>query len=88
MKANPMNKFHHLTSSNYEYIKIYINELVINSTKCEKLFGLMIDSKLNFNSRINATFKKSGQEISALSRTNPFMELPKRRLFMNAFFMS
>lgn len=32
--------------------------------------------------------KKNGQKTSALFRITPFMELPKRWLLMNTFFMS
>ena len=48
IKASP-NNFHLLTHLNDE-LKICINDVVINSsTKCEKLLGVIIDTKLNFN---------------------------------------
>lgn len=51
MKANP-DKFQFLTSSN-DGLKICINDDVISSTKCQKLLGVMINTKLNFNTCIN-----------------------------------
>lgn len=51
MKANP-DKFQFLTSSN-DGLKICINDDAISNTKCQKLLGVMINTKLNFNTCIN-----------------------------------
>ena len=49
-EANP-DRFHLLTSWNDE-LKIYINDDVINGTKCEKLLGVMTENKLISNTHI------------------------------------
>ena len=51
MKANA-DKYHLLTSSNKESTICIDNNIIIN-TKCEKLLGVKIDQKLNFNPHIN-----------------------------------
>ena len=47
----------------------------------------MIDNKLNFSTHINDMCKKLNR-ISASFRVTLLMELPKKWLLMNAFFMS
>ena len=79
MEVNP-DKFHLLTGSNDEW-KICINDDITNSNKCEKLLGVKIDSKLNFNTRISVVCKKKKRKISALTRITPFMEL-----LLNSFY--
>ena len=59
----------------------------IKSSKCEKLLGSKIDNKLNFNTHVDEICKKAGQNLNALSRVTPYMDLSKRRI-LNAFFIS
>ena len=48
----------------------------------------MFDLKLTFNSHIDEICKKLGCKINALSRIAPFMNFQKKRLLVNAFFIS
>ena len=48
----------------------------------------MFDLKLTFNSHIDEICKKVGCKINALSRIAPFMNFQKKRLLVNAFFIS
>ena len=70
MKANP-GKCHLLTSS------ICMDDYNIKSSKCEKLLGIKIDNKLNFNTHVDEICKKAGQKLNALSRVTPYMDLSK-----------
>ena len=58
----------------------------IKNSKCEKLLGIRIDNKLNFNTYVDVICKKAGQKLDTLSRVTPFMDLSKRRILLNAFF--
>ena len=60
----------------------------IKNSKFEKLLGIKLDSKLNFNSHIHDICQKAGQKLNAISRITPYMDFAKRRLLVNAFFYS
>ena len=68
MKGNS-GKCHVIPSSN-EPAKIQIGESLIESTNCEKLLGVKIDSKLSFVKRIK-TIKKANNKLRALARVTP-----------------
>ena len=58
MKENP--KWHLITSSSVE-VSIFIENYNIKSSNCEKLLGVKIDNKLNFNNSVDET--KKGQKL-------------------------
>ena len=60
----------------------------IKSSKSKKLLGIKIDNKLNFNTHFDEICKKAGQKLNALVRVTPSMDLSKRRILLNAFFIS
>ena len=60
----------------------------IDSSECQNLLDVKIDSNLYFNDHISDLCKKASRKISALARVSPFMTLSKRKLIMNAFFIS
>ena len=86
MRANP-EKCHLLTSSSSK-VSICVNNYNIENSKCEKLLGIKIDNKLNFNTDVDEICKKAGQKLNTLSRVTTFMDLSKRRILRNAFFIS
>ena len=86
MKANP-DKCHFLCSSKID-VSLSVENQNIQSSKCEKLLGVKLDSNLNFNSHIHEICQKAGQKLNAISRITPYMDFPKRRLLINAFFYS
>ena len=55
---------------------------------CEKLVGVEVDNKLNFNEHLDGIIKNISRKVSALSRIFIFMALTKRRFLMNSFFNS
>ena len=86
MKANP-GKCHLLTSS-MTPTSINIKGYVINSSLCEKLLGVTIDSKLSFNAHLDKILSKARQIVHVLARIAPYMSIPKRILIVNSFFTS
>ena len=59
MKANP-EKCHLLTSSSNK-VSICVDKYNIKSSECEKLSGIKIGNKLNFNTHVVEICKKAGQ---------------------------
>ena len=86
MKANP-DKCHLLCSSNSEVSLTNENRKTKNS-KFEKLIGIKLDSKLNFNFHIHDIHQKAEQKLNAISRITPYVKFAKLRLLVNAFFYS
>ena len=55
MKAN-LDKCHLLPSSTDE-VSICVDNYNIKNSKCEKLLGIKIDNKLNFNAHVDEHYK-------------------------------
>ena len=75
-----------LLSTN-ESEQININDTIIDSSNAEKLLGILINNKLNFDKHVSLCVK-AGQKLPALSRISSFMNIKKRKLIMNAFITS
>ena len=52
---------------------MYTGPFEIKNTNCEKLLGIKVDSRLNFNDHFGGIIKKASRKINALSRTKPFI---------------
>ena len=83
IKANP-DKCHFLRNSKSE-VSLTIETQKIKNSKFEKLLGIKLDSKLNFNSHIHDICQKAGQKLNAISWITPFTDFAKRCLLVNAF---
>ena len=86
MKANP-GKCHFICSTD-DKVNITVENQKMCNSPCEKLLGVRFDSKLTFDAHINDICKKAGLKLNALARITPYMDLNKKRLLLNAFFMS
>ena len=86
MKAYP-DKCHFLCNSNSQ-VSMTIERQIIKKSKFEKLIGIKLDSKFNFNSHLHDICQKAGQKLNAIFRITPNMDFAKRRLLVNAFFYS
>ena len=64
--------------------KVILNNDEIASFNEEKLFGNLLDSKLNFDSHITSLFKKAGQKLSALARISHYLTQDKKLLLLNS----
>ena len=79
-------KSHLIFSSPKEDAAIQIEEPRIKWLKIKKLSGMHINYKLKFDTHNDAICKKAHRNLTALSRIINYIELPKRRILMNAFF--
>ena len=61
-------------------MNLKIGNINIENSACEKLLGVKVDNKLNFNKHLDRIIKKASRKVSTLSRIFPFMDLTKRRL--------
>ena len=68
-------------------MSICVNNYKTNG-KYEKLLDIKPDHKLCFYTDIDEMYKKAGQNLNATSRVTPYMDLPKRRMLINAFLLS
>ena len=66
MKANP-DKYHFLLTGENEQT-FSINDVLIKSSRVEKLLGITIDNKLNFQTHTNNLCSKVSQKLNALTR--------------------
>ena len=64
--------------------KIILNNNEITSFNVEKLLGILLDSKLNFDSHITSLCKKAGQKLSALARINHYLTQDQKLLLLNS----
>ena len=64
--------------------KIILNNNEIASSNEKKLLGILLDSKLNFDSHITSLCKKAGQKLSALARINHYLTKDKLLLLLNS----
>ena len=86
MKANP-DKCHFICSTD-DKVNITVENQKMCNSPCEKLLGVRFDSKLTFDAHINDICKKAGLKLNALARITPYMDLNKKKLLLNAFFVS
>ena len=86
MKANAEKC--HLIVSSYEKLSVRIENFDIENSKCEKLLGIQIDSRLTFKNHVSTICKKTSQKLHALARISSYMNISQRRVIMKAFISS
>ena len=88
MKLN-QEKCHFLLAGNTpECLWIKVGKEIIWESNHEKLLGLIIDKKLNFNKHLEILCKKASAKVTALARMVKIIPLEKKRLLMKAFIES
>ena len=65
----------HLIASTNEPIEIRVGQSLIKSITCEKLLGVKIGNKLNFDTHVRGLCKKANNELRALARATRYMSL-------------
>ena len=88
MKLN-QDKCHFLLAGNTpEHIWAKVGEEIIWESSHEKLLGLVIDKKLNFENHLAIICKKASAKVTALARMVKIIPFEKKRLLMKAFIES
>ena len=76
----------HLIVSIDEPIEIRVGESLIKSSTCEKLLGVKIDNKLNFDTHVKGLCKKAKKNIKSSCKSYTIHVSRKKKLLMNSFF--
>ena len=86
MKAN-QDKCHFLSSLDIT-TKLSLLACTLENSDSQKLLGVTIDRKLNFNEHVTNLCDKASRKIQALAKIFPYIPQTQKRLLMNAYFMS
>ena len=86
MKANT-GKCHFISSVDTS-TKFSLTNCSIDNSNSQKLLGVTIDRKLNFQEHVSNLCKKASTKINALARVFPYMPLNQKKTLMNAYFLS
>ena len=78
----------HLLVSKKDEVTIRIGDPEIKNSEYEKLLGIKVDRKLNFNEHLNDIISKASRKANALSRVKPYMSLSKKKKLVNSCFNS
>ena len=78
----------HLFVSPYEPVSINVSGSTIESSSCEKLLGIFIDSNFTFEYHINRICRKTSQKLHALSRISKYISGDKKHLLFKSFIIS
>ena len=65
-----------------------LNNNKITSSNEEKLLGIFLDRKLNFESHIGSLCRKAGHKISALAKLKNYLTSDQRNLLLNSVMKS
>ena len=87
LQLHEVGKSHILFPGN-DSISTNINNHTIISENENELLGIISDSKLSFEDRINNLCKNTSQKLNALARIAPYMRLEKRKTVMKAYIAS
>ena len=74
--------------SPYYPIPVNIQGSIIESSNCEKLLGICIDSNFSFEYRINTICCKASQKLYAWSRIAKYITEDKKRVLFKSFIIS
>ena len=75
-----------LIVSTNELAEIQIGDFSVQNSASEKLLGVNIDSKLDFDRHVNHLCNKANKNLRAIARVTPYMTLEKKKIVMNSFF--
>ena len=85
MKLN-QDKCHLLVAGHkHETVWAEVGEAKIWESNKEKLLGITIDRRLNFDDHVFSLCKKSSQKLSVLARISNYMSFDKKRILFKAF---
>ena len=71
--------------SPYEKISLKILGSTVESSLCEELLGITIDSEFTFHKHIISLCSKANQKLSTLARIAKYLTIDKRKILLNSF---
>ena len=74
--------------SSYEPVSLNVSGSTIESSSCERLLGIFIDSNFTFEYHINRICRKTSQKLQALSRISKHISGDKKHLLFKSFIIS
>ena len=69
-------------------VPVNIRNSNIESSNCEKLLGIYIDSKFSFEYYVNRICRKASQKLHALSRIAKYISEDEKRMLFKSFIIS
>ena len=75
----------HFLVSPYEKIGLKILGSTVESSPCEELLGITIDSELTVHKHIISLGSKANQKLSALARIVKYLTIDNRKILLNSF---
>ena len=78
----------HLLGTTEKSVSINIDGSSVTNEKEQKLLGIKFNSPLFFEGHITSVREKASQKLHALARIVNYIDLPKRKVLMNAFITS
>ena len=84
MKGNT-EKCHLIMSTNKSF-NFQLGGSLIERSDCEKMLGVKIDYKLNFDNHVKTLCSKANNKLRELARATPYMSAEKKKILMNSFF--
>ena len=59
---------------------------LIQRSDCEKMLGVKIDYKLNFDKHVKTLCSKANNKLRVLRRATPYMSTEKKKILLNSIF--
>ena len=75
----------HLLLSSHEDANIQIANVAIKRSTSKNLLGVAVYNKLKIDKHVENIFQKASRKLNALARLVNYMDLPERRILINAF---
>ena len=80
--------WNHLLVTTEKSVSINIDGSNVTNKKEQKLIGIKFGSSGSFKGHVTNLCKKASQKLHALAKIANYMDLPKRKVLMKAFFTS
>ena len=77
-----------IIGNHYEHLWVNVGETRIWESEMEKVLGVNIDSKLNFDYHVDTLIKNAGKKVTILARMSNILNFHKLRIIMKSFFDS
>ena len=76
----------HLIMSTDQSVNFQPGGSLIERSDYEKISGVKIDYKLDFDEHVKTLCSKANNKLRALARATPYMSVEKKKILMNSFF--